>query len=177
LTDKPVHCIEPAVDPDRVKPHQAVETNGKNIVLWSHRFANDKRPQLAIEIAKHLPDDWHMVLTGHRGEKLEANERVTVLPPQHPGDWLAVADCFLSTSLFEGFGLSVAEAIAAGVPVVSSPVGIAKRPGLALTVDSDADAETWAMAILASQSMALPSRDLFSVDEFINQWESVINTA
>lgn len=177
ITGKPVHYIENAVDPDRVKPRQAVETNGKKIVLWSHRFAKDKRPQLAIEIAKHLPDDWHMVLTGHRGEKLEANERVTVLPPQHPGDWLAVADCFLSTSLFEGFGLSVAEAIVAGVPVVSSPVGVASRPCLALTVDSDADPESWAVAILASQSMALPSRELFSVGEFIKQWESVIKTA
>jgi glycosyltransferase involved in cell wall biosynthesis len=172
-----VHCIEPAVDPDRIKPRQAVETNGKKICLWSHRFHADKRPQLAIEIAKHLPDDWHMVMTGHRGERLELNDRVTILPPTHPGDWLDVASCFLSTSLFEGFGLSVAEAITAGVPVVSTPVGIAKRTGMALTVDSDADAETWAMAILASQSMSLPSRDLFSVDEFLKQWELVIDTA
>lgn len=177
ITDKPVHCIEPAVDPQRVKPRQAVETHGKKICLWSHRFAKDKQPRLAIEIAKHLPDDWHMVLTGHRGEKLELSDRVTVLPPQHPGDWLSVADCFLSTSLFEGFGLSVAEAITAGVPVVSTPVGIATRPGLALTVPSDADAETWAVAILASQTMPLPSRDLFSVEKFLNEWQKVINTA
>jgi glycosyltransferase involved in cell wall biosynthesis len=177
ITDKPVHYIPNAVDPDRIKPRQAVETNGKKICLWSHRFARDKQPQLAIEIAKHLPPDWHMVLTGHRGELLQINDRVTVLPPQHPGDWLSVADCFLSTSLFEGFGLSVAEAIVAGVPVVSTPVGVASLPGMALTVPSDSDAETWAVAILASQSMALPSQDLFSVDEFIKQWESVINTA
>jgi glycosyltransferase involved in cell wall biosynthesis len=176
FTDKPVHCIEPAVDPERVKPRQAIETNCKKICLWSHRFARDKQPQLAIEIAKHLPDDWHMVLTGHRCETLQLNDRVTVLPPQHPGDWLSVADCFLSTSLFEGFGLSVAEAITAGIPVVSTPVGIAARPGLALTVPTDADAETWAVAILASQSMPLPRQDLFSVQQFLQQWEEVINT-
>ena len=176
LTTKKVHCIEPAVDPNRVKPRNIVETNGKKICLWSHRFAKDKRPQLAIEIASHLPPDWHMVLTGHRGEVLQRNDRVTVLPPQHPGDWLAVADCFLSTSLFEGFGLSVAEAIAAGVPVVSSPVGIAARPGLALAVPSDADAETWAVAILASQTMPLPSQDLFNAEHFLQQWEEFINT-
>jgi hypothetical protein len=48
---------------------------------------------------------------------------------------------------------------------------------LALTVDSDADAETWAMAILASQSMPLPTQDLFSVEAFLKQWEEVINRA
>ena len=177
LTDKPVHCIEPAVDPDRVKPRQSVETNGKKICLWSHRFANDKRPQLAIEIASHLPDDWQMVLTGHRGEKLDANERVTILPPQHPGDWLAVADCFLSTSRFEGFGLSVAEAVVAGVPVVSSPVGIATRPGIATTVAIDAEPKEWARAIVESGNRELPSRELFGLDEFLQAWESVVSTA
>ena len=62
-----------------------------------------------------MPDDWHMVLVGHRNEKIETNDRVTILPPQHPGDWLSVASCFLSTSTTDGFGLSVAEALAAGV--------------------------------------------------------------
>jgi glycosyltransferase involved in cell wall biosynthesis len=175
ITDKPVYCIPNAVDPDRIKPRIQVETNGKKIVLWSHRFAKDKQPQLAIEIAKHLPDDWHMVLTGHRGEKLETHDRATILPPTHPGDWLSVASCFLSTSLFEGFGLSVAEAIVAGVPVVSTPVGIATRPGLASTLASDAKPEEWADAILASQSMALPIRDLFSVDKFLGHWGSLLS--
>lgn len=175
LTDKPVTCIEPAVDPERIKPINQVETNGKKICLWSHRFHADKRPQLAIEIAKHLPPDWHMVLTGRRGERLELNDRVRILPPQNPGDWLSVADCFLSTSLFEGFGLSVAEAITAGVPVVSSPVGIATRPGLALTVPMDSEPSVWAEAIVASQSMELPSRDLFGVEAFLTAWNGVLN--
>jgi glycosyltransferase involved in cell wall biosynthesis len=174
ITTKSVHCIEPCVDESRIKPRQAVQTNGKKICLWSHRFAADKQPQLAIEIAKHLPPDWHMVLTGHRGEKLEVSDRVTILPPQHPGDWLAVVDCFLSTSLFEGFGLSVAEAITAGVPVVSSPVGIATRPGLASIVPIDAAPEEWAKAIVASVERESPSRDLFGVEAFLTAWESVI---
>lgn len=177
LTDKPVRCIEPAVDLDRVKPRQSVETNGKKICLWSHRFANDKRPQLAIEIASHMPDDWQMVMTGHRGEKLDVNERVKMLPPQHPGDWLAVAGCFLSTSRFEGFGLSVAEAVVAGVPVVSSPVGIATRPGIATTVAIDAEPKEWARAIVESGNRELPSRELFGLDEFLQAWESVVSTA
>jgi glycosyltransferase involved in cell wall biosynthesis len=151
--------------------------DGKKLCIWSHRFHPDKRPQLAIEIAKYLPDDWRMVLTGHRGEKLEVSDRVTILPPQHPGDWLAVADCFLSTSKFEGFGLSVAEAVAAGVPVVSSPVGIATRPGLASVVPMDAEPEEWAAAIIASSERELPSRELFGVEAFLTAWDEVILSA
>jgi len=177
LTDKPVIYIENAVDPNRLKPRNQVETNGKKICLWSHRFSRDKRPQLAIEIAKHLPDDWHMVMTGHRGEKLDANDRVTILPPTHPGDWLSVASCFLSTTIFEGFGLSVAEAVCAGVPVVSTPTGIASRPGLAITVPIDASPEEWAKAIASSESHALPSQDLFSLDEHLAAWIAITHQA
>ena len=172
-TGKPVHWIPNAVDPDRIKPRNAVETNGKKICLWAHRFSSDKRPQLAAEIAKLLPDDWHMVLTGHLGEPIEINDRVTVLGNQHPGDWLAVASCFLSTSLFDGFGLSMAEAIVAGVPVVATPVGIASRPGLAVTVPIDASPEHWAAAIVGSGDHVLPSRELFSLDAFMASWEAL----
>jgi glycosyltransferase involved in cell wall biosynthesis len=177
LTDKPVHCIEPAVDPDRIKPRKKVETNGKKICLWAHRFCNDKRPQLAIAIAKHLPDDWHMVLIGHRKESLVLNDRVTVLPATHPRDWLSVASCFLSTTRFEGFGLSVAEAITAGVPVVSTPTGIASRPGLAITLPADAEPSEWAQAIASSDQHPLPSKDLFSLDQHLAAWSEVLSKA
>lgn len=39
--------------------------------------------------------------------------------------YLANADCFLATSWYEGYGLSVVEAMAAGVCVIASNVGIA----------------------------------------------------
>ena len=179
LTIKPVKHIPNAVDPSRLKPIRPVEITreiaGRKICLWSHRFSVDKRPQFAAEIAKFLPDDWHMVLVGHRNEPVEINDRVTILPPQHPGDWLSVASCFLSTSTTDGFGLSVAEAIVAGIPVVSSPVGIASRPGLAITVPIDASPSEWAAAIVSSDRHFLPSRDLFSLADHITAWTSVVN--
>ncbi len=180
LTNKPVTYIPNAVDPTRLKPIHPVEIRpeiaGKKICLWSHRFSVDKRPRLAIEIAKYLPDDWHMVLVGRRNEPVETNDRVTILPPRHPGDWLSVASCFLSTSTTDGFGLSVAEAIAAGIPVVSSPVGIARRPGLAITVPIDARPIECAAAIVSSDRHVLPSRNLFSLSDHLAAWTSVVHT-
>ena len=98
-----------------------------------------------------------MILVGHRNEPVETNDRVTIFPPQHPGNWLSVASCFLSTSTTDGFGLSVAEAIAAGIPVVSSPVGIASRSGLAITVPIDARPSEWAAAIVSSDRHGRPN--------------------
>ena len=180
ITDRPVHYIPNAVDPHRLSPRNKIETDrGKSICLWSHRFSKDKRPELAIEIAKCLPDDWHMIMTGHRNEALSVyfNSRMTVLPPAHPGDWLAVASCFLSTSLFDGFGLSVAEAICAGVPVVSSPAGIATEPGLATIVPHDSEPEVWAKAIVEASEKAtrsqLPAE--YSLESHVAKWARILS--
>ena len=116
-----------------------------------------------------------MIFVGHRDEPVETNDRVTILPPQYPGDWLSIASCFLSTSTTDGFGLSVAEAIAAGISVVSSPVGIASRPGLAIRVPIDASPREWAAAIVSSDRHVLPSKELFSLTKHLADWTSVVH--
>ena len=176
LTDKPVHYIPNAVDPARLVARNQIDLPAKKLCVWLHRFAKDKRPELAIQIAEHLPDDWHMVLAGG-GMALNGSERVTILPPVHPGDLLTRASCFLSTSKFDGFGLSVAEAICAGVPVVSSPAGIATEPGLATIVDHDARPQEWAAAIVAAAQKVdrpeLPAA--YRLDRHVEAWASVID--
>jgi len=175
LTDNPVHYIPNAVDPARIVARNQIDLPAKKLCVWLHRFAKDKRPELAIEIANHLPDDWHMVMAGS-GMTLKESERVTILPPQHPGDLLTRASCFLSTSKFDGFGLSVAEAIAAGVPVVSSPAGIATEPGLATIVAHDAEPQEWAAAIVAAAQKAdrpqLPAE--YQLDRHVEAWARVV---
>ncbi len=174
-TTKPVHYIPNAADPARIVARNAIDLPAKKLCVWLHRFAADKRPELAIEIARHLPDDWHMVLAGG-GQKLVGNDRVTILPPAHPGDLLTRASCFLSTSKFDGFGLSVAEAIEAGVPVVSSPAGIATEPGLATIVEHDASPQEWADAIVLAAAQAtrpkLPAE--YQLDRHISAWARVV---
>ena len=175
LTTNPVHYIPNAVDPARIVARNQIDLPEKKLCVWMHRFAPDKRPELSIEIANHLPDDWHMVLAGG-GMALTGSERVTILPPVHPGDLLTRASCFLSTSKFDGFGLSVAEAIAAGVPVVSSPAGIATEPGLATIVDHDASPQEWANAIVLSSQkttrLELPAE--YQLDRHVSAWARVV---
>ncbi|WP_439677402.1 glycosyltransferase family 4 protein [Embleya sp. MST-111070] len=57
-------------------------------------------------------------------ERLGVGKHVRVVPPlPRLGDAFDAADLFLSTSHYEGFGLAVAEAMVAGVPVVGTAVG------------------------------------------------------
>ena len=57
-------------------------------------------------------------------DELGVSEHVRVVPPlARLTDAFDAADLFLSTSHYEGFGLAVAEAMVAGVPVVGTAVG------------------------------------------------------
>jgi glycosyltransferase involved in cell wall biosynthesis len=178
LTNKPVHWIPNAVDRSRLVARTAMELPPKKLCVWIHRFAADKRPELAVAIAHHLPPDWQLVMAGDNGSglKLATNDRVTILPPQWPGDLLCRASCFLSTSKFDGFGLSVAEAIAAGVPVVSSPAGIATEPGLATIVPHDADPAAWAEAIVATaQTSTRPDLPIeYELETHVARWADLL---
>jgi glycosyltransferase involved in cell wall biosynthesis len=122
---------------------------GKKVVVWLHRDAQEKRPHLARKIADALPDGWIMVATLPRERattKLQA-----IGQTEEISHWLSLADVFLSTSDQEGFGLSMAEAMLAGVPVVSSPFGLAENPAIADQVHSE-DVAEWVSAILNAGS-------------------------
>lgn len=87
---------------------------------------------------KHLED--LKTLAGGRLVHVPATPQIAVP--------LAAMDCFLFSSLSEGFGLAVVEAWAAGVPVVSTRVGIVeKHPELVVEVPLKADGPTLAAAV------------------------------
>jgi hypothetical protein len=168
--------IANCVDPLRLISSNKIETNAKKIVLFAHRFAEEKRPLLACDIADALPDDYQMVMVGggHLESRVRRREsaKLRVIGPQpNVADWLAVAHRFLSLATFEGYGLSVAEALAAGVPVVSTATGIAQ--GRALTLPVDSTVQQWVEAILQPQER-IGHSDLCDVDRFVGEWEQVI---
>ena len=133
---------------------------GSRRVLWLGRFSSEKRPVLAVEIARTMPDvEFRFVGAGAELDAMRAESRGAPnvsIAPAVPSPWeeLASAACFLSTSDQEGFGLSIAEAMLAGVPVVSTPCGVAATAGLCQQVAIDAPIGDWVRAI--EETLATP---------------------
>ena len=188
---KPAHYVPNAIDPSRIIPsgqqselrRQFEIPAASKIVLFGHRLSEEKRPALAVEITRQLPHDWVMVIVGdgHERPAVEAAasdcDRVRIVGAcESLADWLSISDCFLSLSTFEGFGLSIAEAMAAGVPTVSTPAGIA--PGLATTLPTDSTAAEWVAAIVTAKAKAQPADilDRFSVERMVNSWADILKT-
>lgn len=189
---QPVHFIPNAINPKRLSADEGkkeirktlnIPKNDK-IVLWLHRFSEEKRPQLAMEIAKRLPEGYTVLMVGG-GESFarcvnEAPPNVKFSGPVHsPANYLAIADCFLSLATFEGFGLSIGEAMLAGVPVISTKTGIADANN-AVIVDMHAAPEAWAKAIVSVDDSRVEAaremvRSKYGVDEFVRRWDEVIS--
>lgn len=186
LTGKQVHWIPNTVDPIRITPTRKAKRlrsqndipNSAKILLYAHRMDDNKQPLKAIEIAKYLPCNWVLVMAGN-GHYLEtckqsASDRIKVIGAVDSlADWLSISERFISLAIFEGYGLSVAEALAAGVSVVSTPTGIAIGRASRI-VAADASPDEWASAIIDPQER-VNHNDLCDLDRFVNQWASVTN--
>jgi glycosyltransferase involved in cell wall biosynthesis len=177
--------IPNAIDPSRIVPTDSTHSipASAKLIFWNHRSAPEKRPLMMLDIFAGLPEDYWLAMAGAGPldpairaavAKLEPSfrDRVRLLGPiDSPADWLAIADVFVSLVTVEGFGLAVAEALAAGVPTISTPTGIAT--GRALTLPIDSPVEFWRTAICNP-----PPRRRFAefsdVDAFVSAWENLI---
>ncbi|HEX8463113.1 MAG TPA: glycosyltransferase family 4 protein [Abditibacterium sp.] len=116
--------------------------NSKRIVLAVGRIAEQKNYETAIRAVAQTRADFEFWIAGQdemngQMQKLSAElgqtERIRFLGFQADiPALLARADVFLLTSKWEGFGLAVAEAMAAGLPVIASDV-----PGVREVVGRD----------------------------------------
>jgi glycosyltransferase involved in cell wall biosynthesis len=106
------------------------------LVVYVARMVPEKRPQLFLDVAEKILRDHpsaRFALIGGGSELAALRDRIagselagSVAAPGFVDDLAGVyqaADVFLSTSRYEGFGLAIAEAMAHGVPVVSTDVG------------------------------------------------------
>jgi hypothetical protein len=126
---------------------KTLNTTGKPRILWNHRWSQEKRPDLAIAIAKALGDKVHFAISAPASIDLPPHCE-NIGQSTSNVNWLSGADVFLSTANQEAFGYSLAEAAYVGVPIVSSPYGIGTDIAVRV-VDSDKP-EVWAEAILAT---------------------------
>jgi glycosyltransferase involved in cell wall biosynthesis len=92
------------------------------------------------------------------------------------------ADCFLLTSNYEGYGRTIVEALAAGCPVISSDVGVARE---AITPESGSIftvGNSHALALLLKEVMqgkkfqpTLPKKFDISKEEYLQQWQRMMS--
>lgn len=194
---KVVMIPNPLIPPSEVY----VERNGHRRRLVSlSRLSADKRPDLSIRafasIAGDFPD-WDFEIYGDGPMRTTVAGMAKKLPPgririggftRNPYDVLCGADLFVSTSWVEGFGNSIWEAMACGVPVVATEAGTTIRalvrdrvdgmisndtvPALArdlATMMRDADKRA-AMAERAREVV-----DRFSLDASLSAWEKLLS--
>lgn len=137
-------------------------------LLWVGRFEREKDPLLALEAlaaarAAGIDARLTMLGTGSLVRAVEARAKVRGLVPYltlpgraDPAPYLAKAELVLATSRYEGYGLAVLEALAAGVPVFATDAGLAREAGAAIASSRAAYAKE--AAELLKKGPAAPPR-------------------
>src|SRR5436190_21675413 len=138
---KDIHVIKNFVDVSRFtrKPIDAfkkmIAPNGERVLMHASNFRRLKRIPDVIKIFKEVNDKIpsRLMLVGDGPERPAAEDICRELNlcdeirfvgrQEQMEDILAIADLFLLPSEYESFGLAALEAMAAGVPVVSTNAG------------------------------------------------------
>src|SRR6187551_2290196 len=139
--EKPIQVIYNFVDVARFnrKPIDAfkklIAPNGERVLLHASNFRKVKRVEDVVkifyEVSKQIPSKLLFVGDGpERAHAEELSRRLNICDEvrfvgkqEQMEDILAIADLFLLTSDYESFGLAALEAMASGVPVVSTNAG------------------------------------------------------
>ena len=139
--EKPIQVIHNFVDVQRFnRKHidafkKLIAPNGERVLLHASNFRKVKRVedvvQIFYEVNKQIPSK--LLFVGDGPERTTAEQLCRQLnicddvrfvgKQEQMEDILAIADLFLLTSEYESFGLAALEAMAAGVPVVSTNAG------------------------------------------------------
>lgn len=140
----PVHVIPNGVDLERFRPPRPAERaaartalglpdDGTVAVFIGHEFERKGLP-VAMRALRHAPHTTLLVVGGTpemvrhataRAERLGVAHRVRFAGAQpDPVPFLRASDVFLLPSAYESYGLVVMEALAAGLPVIATPVGV-----------------------------------------------------
>jgi glycosyltransferase involved in cell wall biosynthesis len=123
-------------------------------LLVVSRLENEKNVELALRsFALSAPKDACLIILGEGSEQatleklateLKVRERVFFEGRRDPAPYYRLADILLVPSRYEGYGMVIVEALAAGKPVLSTDIGIAREAGAIVT-----EPGTFAVALVA----------------------------
>lgn len=128
------------VEPARIRvvhhgivPRKIPAVNREKVVLCVGAIQRRKNQARLVRAFRAMPVDWKLVLAGSEGfesgetteaiQKSGCADRILVtgyIAETELAEWYGRASIFAFPSLDEGFGMPVLEAMAAGIPVVSS---------------------------------------------------------
>lgn len=116
-------------------------------ILFVGRLEKEKHPCLALEaFAQAAPADSCLIIVGSGSElehlnqqakQLGIEERVFFEGETDSAPYYHFSDLLLVTSRYEGYGLVLVEALAAGKPVLSTDVGVAREVGAIIASEAD----------------------------------------
>lgn len=176
----PISVLPVFVDVSKFSSVTRKKHSYKNI-LWIGRFEEEKNPIEAIRILekvmKTVPDVRMTMLGDGRLKEnaiQEANNLpiVEILGYQNPVTYLGTADVVLCTSWHESFGVSIVEALAAGVPVVAPDVGVAREAGAIIATQAEL-AET-VVEVLQTGASGHLQLHMLSAEEWTKLWKKTL---
>jgi len=118
--------------------HQSPIKTLLHVSCFDERAKNVEGLLRAAKMLSEKRQDWRLVLVGTGVDYAEVRayadtlqipegllEWTGELTPREVAEWMHKADALVMSSRFETYGVVLAEAVAAGLPVLSTPVGIA----------------------------------------------------
>lgn len=124
----------------RVKSQESSVKTLLHVSCFDEQAKNVKGLLRAAKMLNEKRQDWRLVLVGYGvdfadvrryAEDLDIPDERLVwtgeLPPCEVAEWMHGADAFVLSSRYETYGIVLAEAAAAGLPILSTPVGIAEQ--------------------------------------------------
>jgi glycosyltransferase involved in cell wall biosynthesis len=140
----PVTALPIFVDADRFANAAVSETLRARFsvfakkILFVGRLEQEKNPCLALRAFAAAAADACLIFVGEGSElsllqklakQLRVENRVFFEGFTDPAPYYKLADLMLAPSRYEGYGLAIVEALAAGTPVLATDVGIAREAG------------------------------------------------
>lgn len=181
---KPVSVIYNAL-PKISAPRGGENKRETRRLLCLGRLTKKKGLSVLLEaLAQHKAEAWTLDIVGEGPEADELKARAGELGLQNrvdfhghsddPGGWMARSDLFLFPSLDEGMGISLAEAVSAGIPFIASDLpalrellgisGDTPPSRLPLNLAAPGDAAAWTSALDRFFKDDLPAAQGFAVN-------------